>query len=100
MAKFLGDLVSLLDAAGQHERALAAYGEADGLYTSAQSAGRWCPAVPPLAVAFGLGLSRWLGTRALRPTFLEVVSTARQVRSEEHTSELQSLRHIVCRLLL
>src|SRR5262245_64281193 len=24
----------------------------------------------------------------------------RQVRSEEHTSELQSLRHLVCRLLL
>src|SRR5262245_28163724 len=78
-ANVLGDLGSLLEASGQHERALAAYGEADGLYTSAQSAGRWCPAVPPLAVAFGLGLSRWLGTRALRPTFLEVVSTARQV---------------------
>src|SRR5438045_6265225 len=26
--------------------------------------------------------------------------TARGVRSEEHTSELQSLRHLVCRLLL
>src|SRR5438045_5885012 len=26
--------------------------------------------------------------------------TARTVRSEEHTSELQSLRHLVCRLLL
>src|SRR5947199_3754298 len=25
---------------------------------------------------------------------------ARHVRSEEHTSELQSLRHLVCRLLL
>src|SRR5438045_7915555 len=25
---------------------------------------------------------------------------ARSVRSEEHTSELQSLRHLVCRLLL
>src|SRR5258705_10275383 len=31
-----------------------------------------------------------------------VVATARQARqrSEEHTSELQSLRHLVCRLLL
>src|SRR5947199_6263410 len=27
-------------------------------------------------------------------------SNARPVRSEEHTSELQSLRHLVCRLLL
>src|ERR1039458_10651609 len=26
--------------------------------------------------------------------------TASQMRSEEHTSELQSLRHLVCRLLL
>src|SRR5437899_9610425 len=26
--------------------------------------------------------------------------TSREVRSEEHTSELQSLRHLVCRLLL
>src|SRR5262245_63870358 len=27
-------------------------------------------------------------------------TTAREFRSEEHTSELQSLRHLVCRLLL
>src|SRR5205814_2970305 len=27
-------------------------------------------------------------------------ANARQIRSEEHTSELQSLRHLVCRLLL
>src|SRR5882724_2529451 len=29
-----------------------------------------------------------------------VVLSAEQRRSEEHTSELQSLRHLVCRLLL
>src|SRR5262245_66016188 len=29
-----------------------------------------------------------------------VESRGRRVRSEEHTSELQSLRHLVCRLLL
>src|SRR5438045_6596928 len=28
------------------------------------------------------------------------IRTANGVRSEEHTSELQSLRHLVCRLLL
>src|SRR5262245_64728708 len=33
----------------------------------------------------------WLRRRALR---------AAALRSEEHTSELQSLRHLVCRLLL
>src|ERR1035438_10791866 len=35
---------------------------------------------------------------ALRP-FQELVKNA-SIRSEEHTSELQSLRHLVCRLLL
>src|SRR5205814_4035775 len=34
------------------------------------------------------------GTRTPRP------STSCRSRSEEHTSELQSLRHLVCRLLL
>src|SRR5437899_5966296 len=29
-----------------------------------------------------------------------VAAQARDARSEEHTSELQSLRHLVCRLLL
>src|SRR5437899_7606416 len=31
---------------------------------------------------------------------LEALGMVRIVRSEEHTSELQSLRHLVCRLLL
>src|ERR1039458_10716315 len=31
---------------------------------------------------------------------LEVVEDDNVIRSEEHTSELQSLRHLVCRLLL
>src|SRR5436853_139457 len=32
--------------------------------------------------------------------FLLVIALGFQTRSEEHTSELQSLRHLVCRLLL
>src|SRR5471030_3529645 len=38
-----------------------------------------------------------------RASYRENVVTrplSREVRSEEHTSELQSLRHLVCRLLL
>src|ERR1039458_3278070 len=31
---------------------------------------------------------------------LEIIKTTGDKRSEEHTSELQSLRHLVCRLLL
>src|SRR5262245_63083099 len=31
---------------------------------------------------------------------LDLSNVIRDVRSEEHTSELQSLRHLVCRLLL
>src|SRR5262245_64314885 len=30
----------------------------------------------------------------------ELAASTRDARSEEHTSELQSLRHLVCRLLL
>src|SRR5437899_6660400 len=43
---------------------------------------------------------------ASSPTFLRIASgprdpqKSRRGRSEEHTSELQSLRHLVCRLLL
>src|SRR5439155_12544128 len=57
-----------------------------------------------VAVAFGVlgsvlgalanyGLARWLG----RAFFLRL---GKYVRSEEHTSELQSRGHLVCRLLL
>src|SRR5947199_4373655 len=30
----------------------------------------------------------------------DLAAATREIRSEEHTSELQSLRHLVCRLLL
>src|SRR5258705_7479518 len=49
--------------------------------------------VPPLLVNT---------TTLLKPSALvgAKVTSTRLVRSEEHTSELQSLRHLVCRLLL
>src|SRR5258705_1141325 len=34
------------------------------------------------------------------PSSTTRMSRGHQIRSEEHTSELQSLRHLVCRLLL
>src|SRR5205814_8850706 len=40
------------------------------------------------------------GTRPPRCHRLARASDVRHSRSEEHTSELQSLRHLVCRLLL
>src|SRR5690625_1762029 len=41
------------------------------------------------------------GTNAdLAETYLELDSINRRLRSEEHTSELQSRGHLVCRLLL
>src|ERR1035438_2373973 len=39
----------------------------------------------------GFSLAAWLLTLGMKPL---------PYRSEEHTSELQSLRHLVCRLLL
>src|SRR5262245_52064922 len=38
--------------------------------------------------------------REVRQPFFDGVNASVTFRSEEHTSELQSLRHIVCRLLL
>src|SRR5258705_6851019 len=40
------------------------------------------------------------GVVALRQQLSPLPKFIRQLRSEEHTSELQSLRHLVCRLLL
>src|SRR5437899_5008033 len=42
----------------------------------------------------------WASDSSLKPDFPSVVFAAFHRRSEEHTSELQSLRHLVCRLLL
>src|SRR5262245_63632740 len=39
-------------------------------------------------------------SKELRPGETALLAGARLIRSEEHTSELQSLRHLVCRLLL
>src|SRR5437899_7148420 len=40
------------------------------------------------------------GYRRLTHSWLSPLADPHLVRSEEHTSELQSLRHLVCRLLL
>src|ERR1035441_10508655 len=49
--------------------------------------------IPPYATITTTGLLP-------RTTFKVVTGTVGTGRSEEHTSELQSLRHLVCRLLL
>src|ERR1035441_10906683 len=55
-------------------------------------------AMAPLAIKLLLGGS-CLGTNVVELR-VEVKRLAGLGRSEEHTSELQSLRHLVCRLLL
>src|SRR5262245_65395347 len=49
---------------------------------------------------FGWGTVAKQTSATARPAHLCRVGTRRHRRSEEHTSELQSLRHLVCRLLL
>src|SRR5205814_9325776 len=44
-------------------------------------------------------ISRWIKPQLALPGRL-APPRQRKLRSEEHTSELQSLRHLVCRLLL
>src|SRR5205814_7593463 len=41
---------------------------------------------------------KWYGNKLVQGLWQRLAPTA--YRSEEHTSELQSLRHLVCRLLL
>src|SRR5262245_64314803 len=60
----------------------------------------WTVGVSPAATAaarFWTSDARF-ACRAARSPVLPVTASGR--RSEEHTSELQSLRHLVCRLLL
>src|SRR5262245_65219039 len=57
---------------------------------------------PPLGTAGGLSTRPFVARRAGTPIVSESAARAptKSSRSEEHTSELQSLRHLVCRLLL
>src|SRR5258705_2377290 len=64
---------------------------------------------PSLSICAGLYANGQLSTSLLSPSASESssqlspipsASMSLWVRSEEHTSELQSLRHLVCRLLL
>src|ERR1035438_10752995 len=59
---------------------------------------------PPLALQCAIGVTVYCqpnGTcDAIPRRRSPCASSVSQCRSEEHTSELQSLRHLVCRLLL
>src|SRR5436853_2263627 len=56
---------------------------------------------PPRSTLFPYTTLFRSGRRPRSPTWCRSRSRAsRPARSEEHTSELQSLRHLVCRLLL
>src|ERR1035438_10683935 len=52
--------------------------------------------------SFGIAFSRRMaqGCPCAAATTLTTATAGKGSRSEEHTSELQSLRHLVCRLLL
>src|SRR5229473_5790094 len=57
------------------------------------------PRLSLLVFARGGGPTRAIRS-SLAPTARAVAERVRQARSEEHTSELQSLAYLVCRLLL
>src|SRR5262245_61919673 len=84
----------------------------------AQSCPSWCTAAQARPERTKLSLSRCFDVSGIRPCAKRMVPPLKSVganaagvqapslrshvsvRSEEHTSELQSLRHLVCRLLL
>src|ERR1039458_10665432 len=55
---------------------------------------------PPGRAAAGYSQYEFLNALLIPGGFSFTVALADEERSEEHTSELQSLRHLVCRLLL
>src|SRR5438552_13619888 len=67
------------------------------LFRSRMVARRWL-ILKPFSQSWMAGSKR-LAHGSL-PCFLCTISSMRKIRSEEHTSELQSPDHLVCRLLL
>src|SRR5438045_5883797 len=53
---------------------------------------------PPDLIVVGLGPGSYAGVRIAiaAAVGLRMASAAKLIRSEEHTSEIQSIRHIVC----
>src|SRR5205814_9828925 len=60
--------------------------------------GRWELLPPPGDHVHLNGIDRWLGGVHLQGAEARWRWDEKNRRSEEHTSELQSLRHLVCRL--
>src|ERR1039458_5164704 len=51
--------------------------------------------------SYAVAKTKWPKVKAtIRDGKVVTIRTKKLLRSEEHTSELQSLRHLVCRLLL
>src|SRR5262245_64061254 len=71
---------------------VASLDEADRVMAAAEAAGK--------RIALNHEFREMPIFRALRDAAAPSDIVFAQVRSEEHTSELQSLRHLVCRLLL
>src|SRR3989442_11021953 len=80
-----------------------------GIYHSIYDDFRWFTTFDDTSFVYGRALAQTVGTAVLRLANAEVLplefgglaeTVGRYVRSEEHTSELQSRPHLVCRLLL
>src|SRR5262245_49412588 len=105
-------------AVGKAEDGLRRHSHAEGIMAQAQQTmqyGLWPSPIGPQSLAEGLRLAEvawdsdgetlvWLEGRSDRGVLVCLPPGSHAprdvTRSEEHTSELQSLRHLVCRLLL
>src|ERR1035438_10384765 len=72
------------------------YGPAQAATLDAQLARLRAARIPVVPTLANVVQGQW----AYQPVITSILYIPRVRRSEEHTSELQSLRHLVCRLLL
>src|SRR5262245_65193645 len=82
----------------QHLPIVKAYADKIGLVEAINAVVPTEMGVDPGTIVLGMILDTLSGRSPLYR--LEEFFTHQDTRSEEHTSELQSLRHLVCRLLL
>src|SRR5262245_19061671 len=102
VVQWLRDGLGIIKSSDEIERLAESVADNGGVYLVPAFAGLGSPHWDAYARGAILGLTRGATAGHIARAALESIAyqSADLLRSEEHTSELQSLRHLVCRLLL